>query len=737
MKTRGLVSSLFALNSYRQVSGLRPKLRNLAPIVQNSKGVARQASDGYNPAAMTEIERRTVAGGTYTRVKHNSTSTHTEMIFSVFMPSTHDTSSLPVLFYLSGLTCNDQNFVTKAGAFEAAGKAGVALVIPDTSPRGAGVPGEEDNYDFGTGAGFYVDATKEPWSHNYNMYSYITKELPEFVESQFGLLVSECSGIFGHSMGGHGALVAALRNPSLFQSVSAFAPIVNPLSTAWGQKGLGGYLNDLEKEGADYDATELMRGLTGGPLFPDILLDQGGEDEFYKEGGQLQPWLFKEAARAAGQKVTLRIQPGYDHSYYFISSFVKDHIRFHAEKLIPIKQKCIAERVSAESERFAFTANPGQPITCQAMVAFAPKQPLTLCEIIVAPPKKGEVRLKVVANALCHTDVYTLNGEDPEGLFPSILGHEAGCIVESVGEGVTSVKPGDHVIPAYTPQCAQPDCIFCQSPKTNLCPAIRSTQGKGVMPDGTPRFTLKSDGSPLYHFMGCSTFSEYTVVSEWSCALIEAAAPLDEACLLGCGVSTGLGAVWNNCKVEQGSSVAVFGLGAVGLSVVQGAAMAGAAIIVGIDTNENKFEFARKMGMTASVNPRDVEGPIQQYLVKNSPTGYGFDYTFDCTGNTTVMRSAIECAHRGWGVSCVVGVAAAGQELCTRPFQLVTGRRWIGTAFGGWKSRTDIPNLVKRTLDGTLSIQPYITHRLKGVEQTNKAIEVLKEGNCLRCVVEY
>ena len=389
------------------------------------------------------------------------------------------------------------------------------------------------------------------------------------------------------------------------------------------------------------------------------------------------------------------------------------------------------------SERFAITANPGQPIICKAMVAFAPKQPLTLSDVIVAPPKRGEVRLKVMANALCHTDVYTLNGEDPEGLFPSILGHEAGCIVESVGEGVNSVKAGDHVIPAYTPQCCEPDCIFCQSTKTNLCPAIRATQGQGVMPDGTSRFTLKETGEPIYHFMGTSTFAEYTVVSEWSCAKIDKAAPLEEVCLLGCGISTGLGAVWNNCKVEVGSSVCVFGLGAVGLSVVQAAQMAGATSIVGVDTNDKKFDYAQKMGCTEVVNPKDVDGLIQTHLVKNSPTGYGYDYTFDCTGNTAVMRSAIECAHRGWGMSCIIGVAASGQEIATRPFQLVTGRRWIGTAFGGWKSRTDIPKLVKRTLDGSLEIGSYVTHRLKGVDQTNEAVRILHDGDCLRCVVEY
>jgi len=366
-------------------------------------------------------------------------------------------------------------------------------------------------------------------------------------------------------------------------------------------------------------------------------------------------------------------------------------------------------------------------------VAHAPKVPLK-CEMIeVAPPKAGEVRVKVVANALCHTDVYTWEGSDPEGLFPCILGHEAGAIVESVGEGVTSLKPGDHVVPCYTPQCNEAECIFCRSPKTNLCPKIRGTQGQGVMPDGTSRFSL--NGEPIYHFMGCSTFSEYTVLAEISLAKVALEAPLQKMCLLGCGVSTGWGAVWNTVKVENGASVAVFGCGAVGLSVIQAARLSGAKRIIAIDLNPNKFTAARSFGATDCVNPAKVEGPIQQHIV--GMTQWGADYTFDCTGNTEVMRAALECAHRGWGVSCVIGVAGSGKEISTRPFQLVTGRKWVGTAFGGWKSRSDVPQLVERYLAGELELDPYITHKFEGVEATNEAFHALEGGDCLRAVVVY
>jgi S-(hydroxymethyl)glutathione dehydrogenase/alcohol dehydrogenase len=356
--------------------------------------------------------------------------------------------------------------------------------------------------------------------------------------------------------------------------------------------------------------------------------------------------------------------------------------------------------------------------------------------ITVAPPKAGEVRIKVISNALCHTDIYTLEGSDPEGIFPSILGHEAGAIVESVGEGVTSVKPGDKIIPCYTPECGQPDCIFCMSKKTNLCPRIRATQGQGVMPDGTSRFSLASTGENLSHFMGCSTFSEYSVVAEISCAKIADTAPLDIACLLGCGVTTGLGAVWKTMKVEPGSSVAVFGLGAVGLSVIQGAQMRGANRIFAVDTNPKKFDMAVQLGATDCVNPSDYDKPIQTVLATEL-TQWGIDYTFDCTGHTDVMRAALESAHRGWGESCVIGVAAAGHEISTRPFQLVTGRRWAGTAFGGFKSRSEVPGLVDDYLSGDLPLDHYVTHRFQGIDGITQAIDALHSGDCLRAVVNY
>jgi len=342
----------------------------------------------------------------------------------------------------------------------------------------------------------------------------------------------------------------------------------------------------------------------------------------------------------------------------------------------------------------------------------------------------------VIANALCHTDVYTLDGLDPEGLFPCILGHEAGCIVESVGEGVTTVKPGDKVIPCYTPQCNQAACIFCRSPKTNLCPTIRGTQGQGVMPDGTKRFKDK-DGKEIYHFMGCSTMSEYTVLAEISCAKIADDAPLEKVCLLGCGVSTGWGAVLNTCKVEYDSSVAVFGLGAVGLAVVQAAKMVGASQIIAVDVNPDKFKAAKELGATDCVNPKDLDGKSVQQYIAGSLTKWGVDYSFDCTGNTEVMRAALECSHRGWGTSCVIGVAASGHEISTRPFQLVTGRVWKGTAFGGYKSRTDVPKLVEKTMSGQMPIDHFITHTFTGVGETNKAIDALHSGDCLRAVVQY
>lgn len=323
-----------------------------------------------------------------------------------------------------------------------------------------------------------------------------------------------------------------------------------------------------------------------------------------------------------------------------------------------------------------------------------------------------------------------------KAFFPCILGHEAGCVVESVGEGVQSVKPGDVVVPGYTPQCKGSDCIFCMSPKTNLCPKIRGTQGKGLMLDGTSRFSL-ADGTVLYHFMGCSTFAEYTVLAEISVAKVNPKADLTRMCMLGCGVATGLGAVWNTAKVEAFSSVVVFGLGAIGFAVIQAAKAVGASEIVGIDMNPKKFELATQLGCTKCLNPADFDKPMGEVLVEKSPTGFGFDYTFDCTGNTGVMRTCLESSHRGWGLCTIIGVAPAGAEISTRPFQFITGRRCCGTAFGGWKTRDAIPMLVEKAMKGEIQLDHFVTHEFKGVAETTKALEALHSGDCLRAVVTY
>ena len=370
------------------------------------------------------------------------------------------------------------------------------------------------------------------------------------------------------------------------------------------------------------------------------------------------------------------------------------------------------------------------PIKCKAAVAWKAGQPLSIEEVEVAPPKKGEVRIKLVATGVCHTDAFTLSGEDPEGIFPAILGHEGGGIVESVGEGVTSVQVGDHVIPLYTPECGE--CKFCKSGKTNLCQKIRETQGKGLMPDGTTRFSI--NGEPIYHYMGTSTFSEYTVLPEISLAKVNPQAPLKEVCLLGCGVTTGMGAVMNTAKVEKGATVAIFGLGGIGLSAIIGAQMAGASRIIGIDINESKFDLAKRLGATECINPKKYDKPIQEVIVEL--TDGGVDYSFECIGNVNVMRSALECCHKGWGESIIIGVAGAGQEICTRPFQLVTGRVWRGTAFGGVKGRSELPDYVERYLAGEFKLDDFITHTMP-LEKINDAFDLMHEGKSIRSVIHY
>jgi len=372
-------------------------------------------------------------------------------------------------------------------------------------------------------------------------------------------------------------------------------------------------------------------------------------------------------------------------------------------------------------------------ITCKAAVAYEAMKPLVVEEIQVEPPKAGEVRVKMHSCALCHTDAYTLSGSDPEGLFPTILGHEGSGVVESIGDGVTSLAVGDHVIPLYTPECG--DCLFCKSPKSNLCFKIRGTQGKGVMPDGTSRYkTMK--GESLAHFMGCSCFSQYIVVAEISLAKIDKTADLSVACLLGCGITTGLGAALNTAKVEKGSSCAVFGLGAVGLAVVYGCKMAGAERIFAVDTNPAKFDIAKEFGATDCINPKDYpDKPIQEVLVGLSPTGFGIDNTFEAIGLTNTMRAALECSHRGWGKSVIIGVAGAGQEIATRPFHLVTGKQWMGTAFGGYKSRSSVPKLVEQWQSGEIPVDKFVTDKMK-LDDINKAFEKLHGGECLRCVID-
>ncbi len=366
----------------------------------------------------------------------------------------------------------------------------------------------------------------------------------------------------------------------------------------------------------------------------------------------------------------------------------------------------------------------------RAAVAWNAGAPLSVEEIDIEGPRAGEVMVQVKATGVCHTDAFTLSGEDPEGLFPAVLGHEGAGVVVEVGAGVRSVKVGDHVIPLYTPECGE--CSFCTSGKTNLCQAIRVTQGQGLMPDGSSRFS--KNGSPIFHYMGTSTFSEFTVLPEIAVAKISKDAPLEKMCLLGCGVTTGIGAVLNTAKVEPGSTVVVFGLGGIGLAVVQGAVMAGASRIVGIDVNPAKFELAQQMGATQCLNPKDFSDPIAEVIVEQ--TGGGADYSFECIGNVATMRAALECCHKGWGESVIIGVAGAGQEISTRPFQLVTGRVWRGSAFGGVKGRSELPGMVDQAMAGKIDVDSFITHNLP-LERINEAFDLMHEGKSIRAVVHF
>jgi S-(hydroxymethyl)glutathione dehydrogenase/alcohol dehydrogenase len=366
----------------------------------------------------------------------------------------------------------------------------------------------------------------------------------------------------------------------------------------------------------------------------------------------------------------------------------------------------------------------------KAAVATAAGKPLSIEEVELDGPRAGEVLIEIHASGVCHTDAFTLSGDDPEGLFPAILGHEGAGVVVDVGPGVSSLKKGDHVIPLYVPECRQ--CSYCTSGKTNLCQAIRETQGRGLMPDGTSRFKL--GGEPLFHYMGTSTFSKHTVVPEISVAKVREDAPFDKICYIGCGVTTGIGAVINTAKVRPGDNVVVFGLGGIGLNVIQGARLAGANLIVGVDLNAGKKSLAEKYGMTHFVNPKEVGGDLVKYLV--DLTGGGADYSFECIGNVTTMRQALECCHKGWGTSVIIGVAGAGQEISTRPLQLVTGRVWKGTAFGGAKGRTDVPRIVDWYMDGKIAIDDMITHTLP-LDSINRAFELMHSGESIRTVVTF
>ena len=366
----------------------------------------------------------------------------------------------------------------------------------------------------------------------------------------------------------------------------------------------------------------------------------------------------------------------------------------------------------------------------RAAVAFEAGKPLEIVEVDLEGPKAGEVLVEIKATGICHTDEFTLSGADPEGLFPAILGHEGAGVVMEVGAGVTSLKPGDHVIPLYTPECRE--CEYCLNPKTNLCQAIRSTQGQGLMPDGTSRFSL--NGKPIFHYMGTSTFANHTVLPEIALAKINPDAPFDKVCYIGCGVTTGVGAVINTAKAEPGCTAVVFGLGGIGLNVIQGLRMIGARQIVGVDLNNDKKAWGEKFGMTHFVNPGEVDGDLVAHLVEL--TGGGADYSFECIGNTQVMRAALECCHKGWGESIIIGVAGAGQEISTRPFQLVTGRSWRGTAFGGARGRTDVPKIVDWYMEGKIDIDPMITHTMP-LDDINKGFNLMHAGESIRSVVLY
>ena len=398
---------------------------------------------------------------------------------------------------------------------------------------------------------------------------------------------------------------------------------------------------------------------------------------------------------------------------------------------LPTLEKIFLGKIASSVHAVRVWMQLGEKMKTRAAVALEAGKPLEVMEVNLEGPKEGEVLIEIKATGICHTDEFTLSGADPEGLFPAILGHEGAGVVVETGPGVKDLKVGDHVIPLYTPECRE--CEYCLNPKTNLCQAIRETQGKGLMPDGTSRFSML-DGTPILHYMGCSTFSNYTVLPEIALAKISSEAPFEKVCYIGCGVTTGIGAVMNTAKVEIGSRAIVFGLGGIGLNVIQGLRLAGADQIVGVDLNSSKRSMAEKFGMTDFVNPSEVKEDLVAYLV--NLTGGGADYTFDATGNVNVMRTALESAHKGWGESIIIGVAPAGAEISTRPFQLVTGRVWKGTAFGGARGRTDVPKIVDWYMEGKIQIDPMITHSFS-LDDINKGFDLMHEGKSIRSVVVF
>lgn len=673
-------------------------------------------------SSMHSVQKFRAHGGYLERMKHRSSVCGCDMTLAVYTPEATG-SKPPVVYWLSGLTCTDENFSQKAAAFETANKLGIALVMPDTSPRGDHVPDEDPKtYDFGKGAGFYLNATTEKYKANYNMLDYITKELPAVLAESIDSIDWSKAAIMGHSMGGHGAMTIAFKSPGKYASVSAFSPICNPTTVPWGEKAFKLYLGEDKEAWKQYDTVELIKSYSGPPLR--LLVEQGTADNFL--GNQLKPEALRAACDDKGIALNLRMREGYDHSYYFMSSFMADHLKFHASYLTGKLQWCPEPGDVPNPGAYSSTtlaenlSTVGKEIECAAAVAFAPKKPLQHVKVKVAPPQKGEVRIRSVAVALCHTDTYTLECSDPEDAFPCILGHQAAGIVESVGEGVTEFKPGDHVIPFRT--------------DISVSTSARSATSAGAMSDFQTRYTY--EGKPINHFLGASSFSEYSVLQAGSLAKVRQDAPLEKCCVLGGGVSTGWGAVWNTAQVERGETAAVFGIGAVGLSVIEALVKSGASRIVAVDLLDSRLELGKKWGATDTVNPKSLPEGKNVVQALTSLIDVGVDYTFDCSGSTAVMRDALEVSSRGWGTSVVVGVVADGQEISTKPLQLVTGRSWKGTAFGGWKSKQQAPVLVDLYMSGELKIDEYITHEMD-FKDINKAFELLRHGEGLCCVLKF